>query len=111
MFAHIWSGRAAPNYNYLYVDPATGTDTAGHVLTTTYNDFAHMHFLGAVHTATSLFDAAHLGPWYCVEAHARLNDAGLSNGVEEIWLNDVLEARHANMNWVGRYGAYGINAV
>jgi hypothetical protein len=27
-----------------------------------------------------VFDASHVGSWYCIEARVRLNDAGLSNG-------------------------------
>lgn len=109
MIAHVWSGKASGNY--LSVDPATGTDALGTVLTTTYNDFAHLRFLGVVRSVTPVFDGAHVGAWQCIEAHARLNDAGYANGVEELWINDVLEARKSGLNWVGRFSAYGINAV
>jgi hypothetical protein len=46
-----------------------------------------------------------------VEVHVRLNDAGQTNGVFEYWLDGVLEARKATLNWVGAFAAYGINAV
>ena len=48
------------------------------------------------------------GKWYCVEAHARLNDPGRSNGVFELWIDDRPEVRHSGM---GRFQDYGINAV
>lgn len=112
MIAHVWSGKTGTaNANYLVVDPASGTDASGKVVTTKYNDFANLKWLGSKRSATAVFDAGHVGQWYCIEAHARLNDAGLANGVEELWINDALEARRAGLNFVGSYSAYGINAV
>ena len=111
VFAHVWSGEPGPNQDYLMLDPASGTDAAGVLQTTQYNDFAHMRWLGAVRSATPIFDAAHVGQWRCIEAHTRLNDAGQSNGVFELWIDGALEARETGMNWVGAYGDYGINAV
>jgi hypothetical protein len=58
-----------------------------------------------------LFDSAHVGQWYCIEAHVRLNDAMQANGVFEAWINGTLDARKANLDWVGQYNSYGINAV
>ncbi|MBT8405076.1 MAG: hypothetical protein KJP18_14530, partial [Gemmatimonadetes bacterium] len=51
------------------------------------------------------------GSWYCVEARVRLNDAGQTNGVFQLWIDDVLEAERTGLNWVGAYSAYGLNAV
>src|SRR3989449_7770728 len=93
------------------LDPASGTDAAGNLLTTKYNDFANMRWLGAQSGVTPLFDASHVGQWYCVEAHAQLNDAALSNGVFEFWINGNLEARETGLNWLGSFSAYGINAL
>jgi Big-like domain-containing protein len=110
-FAHVWSGSKASTWNYLVLDPASGTDAAGNVVTTQYNDFANMRWLGAVQSATPIFDAAHVGQWYCVELHARLNDPGVSNGLFELSINGHLEAQASSLNWVGRYTTYGLNAV
>jgi hypothetical protein len=52
-----------------------------------------------------------VGRWYCVEAHAALNDAGLANGVFELWVNGNLEAKGTGLNFVGTFSGYGINAV
>jgi hypothetical protein len=109
MIAHLWSGGAGNNY--LSLDPASGTDAAGTLKTTGYNDFANLRWLGETPGSTPLFDSAHVGQWYCVEAHVKLNGAGLSNGVFEMWLNDVLDARVTGLNWVGSYSAYGINSL
>ena len=103
---HVWSMG-----NSLGIDPASGTDVAGNVITTTYNDFAHLRWLGARSATTALFASANVGQWYCVESRMKLNDAGQSNGVSELWINGVLQAQRTDLNWVGSYNAYGINAV
>src|SRR5207302_844342 len=72
MVAHLWGGDP-PDTNYLQLDPVSGTDPLGHVLSTKYNDFARFHWLGRKRGTMPLGDAAHVGQWYCVEVHARLN--------------------------------------
>jgi hypothetical protein len=109
--AHVWSGHGIPSANYLMLDPASGTDAAGSIVTTHYNDFTHLRWLGSQQSSTPLFDAAHSGRWYCIEAHARLNDIGVANGVFELWIDDRLEARREGLNWVGSYKTYGFNAI
>ncbi|MBP6772483.1 MAG: Ig-like domain-containing protein [Gemmatimonadaceae bacterium] len=112
MIAHVWSGNANSAANELLVlDPASGTDVNGTLITTTYNDFAKLRWLGATSGTTPLYRGAALGQWHCVEAHVQLNDAGQSNGIFEFWVDDVLNARKSTLNWVGSYNAYGINAV
>jgi uncharacterized protein YjdB len=112
MIAHVWSGEApGPDQNYLVIDPASGTDASGNLRTTGYNDWNNMRWLGGLRGPTPLFDASHVGQWYCIEAHVKLNDAGQSNGLFELWINGTLEARRTALNWVGAYNAYGINAI
>ena len=106
-FGHVWSG----DQSYLAIDPASGTDTAGNLKTTQYNDFPNMRWLGLVNSATPILDTAHSGQWNCIEAHMKLNDAGASNGIFELWINERLEAQETGMNWLGSYNAYGINTV
>lgn len=110
MFAHIWAGSGADT-NYLAIDPASGTDTAGNVVTHGYNDFPNMRWLGAVLSRTAVYDPVYIGRWFCIEGHARLNDPGLANGLMEMWVDDQLESQRGGMNWVGRYTTYGINTV
>jgi hypothetical protein len=109
MIAHVWSGGSS--HNYLVVDPTSGTDTQGNLKTTKYNDFDNLRWLGAQAGRTPIFASTHVGKWYCVEARARLNDAGQSNGVLEYWIDGQLEARREGMNWVGSFDAYGINVI
>jgi len=112
MMAHVWSGVLSEGQPYhLGIVPASTTDESGTVLGTEYNDFAHFRWLGTVWSRTPIFDRTHVGKWYCVEAHARLNDPGRSNGVFELWINGGVEARIGGLNWQGAYSEYGINTV
>jgi hypothetical protein len=110
MVGHVWAGNP-PNEAFLVIDPASGTDEAGNLLTTKYNDFEHFRWLGARTGVTPIFDNGHVGNWHCVEARIALNDADQSNGVFELWVNGALEASRYDLNWVGAGTAYGINAI
>lgn len=106
---HVWS--TGTGGQYLGLDPASGTDEAGNVLTTTYNDFPHLRWLGLVRGTKPIFSSPYIGQWHCIEARMRLNNSGRSNGVFELWIDGALDARATGLNWVGNYSAYGINAV
>ena len=110
MGAPVWSGAGA-DAAYLVIDPYSGVDASGSLVATSYNDFPHLRWLGAARSTEPIFDAAHVGRWYCIEAHARLEDPGRSNGVFELWIDDWLEARRADLRWTGRQSDYGINTV
>jgi hypothetical protein len=107
MIAHLWSDG---NY-HLLVDPVRCVDDAGNVKCIGYNDFSHMSWIGNKSGVTPIFDAEHDNAWYCVEAHIKLNDPGQSNGIQEFWIDGDLEARRDNLNFVGTYTDYAINAV
>jgi hypothetical protein len=106
MIAHLWSSG-----NFLLVDPASGVDGNGNVVTTKYNDFDNLHWLGYKRGITPIFAPQNADTWFCIEAHVRLNDPGQSNGVQEFWINGKLEARRTDLNFVGTYTGYGINAI
>ena len=110
MMAHVWSGGKADR-NYLVLDPASGTDRQGNLQTTAYNDFPKFRWLGAVRGSTSLFGGSQTGAWHCVEVRVRLNDAGQANGLFELWIDGTLDGRAANLNWLGSYAGFGLNAV
>jgi chitodextrinase len=105
---HVWSGTDS---DYLVLDPASGTDTSGSLKTTQYNDFDNLRWLGAIQANQPLFDSAHTGAYHCIEAHMKLNDAGQSNGIFELWMDDTLQAQKTGMDWLGSYNTYGINSV
>jgi len=111
MVAPVWSGGSTSTRDYLLIDPATGIKSDSILATTTYNDFPNLTWIGSVQSSTPVFDAAHVGRWHCVEAHVRLNDAGQSNGVFELWIDGTSQASRTNLNWVGSYSAYGINTL
>src|SRR2546427_7453343 len=46
MMAHLWGD--PPATGELLMDPASGTDAAGNLKTTKYNDFANFRWLGAL---------------------------------------------------------------
>jgi hypothetical protein len=106
MIAHLWSSK-----DFLLIDPASGVDANGQVVTTKYNDFTHLRWLGNRPGTTPIFASDHDDTWVCIEVHVRLNDPGLSNGVQEFWINGHLEAQRTDLNFVGSYTTYGINAI
>ena len=107
MIAHLWSDG---DY-HLLIDPASCVDEYGAVECTTYNDFDHLAWLGYQCGITPIFDSVHDDTWFCVEHHVTLNDSGETNGVQEFWINDTLEARRENLNFTGTYTEYAINAI
>ena len=109
MIAHGWTYDS--DDRYLMIDPASGTDASGNLITVGYNDFNHLRWLGGVRSAAPEEDQAHVGQWACYEYHVKLNDAGQSNGVFEFRVNGQISAQKTGMNWVGAYNTYGINAV
>lgn len=108
MIAHVWGDGVG---DALMIDPASGINSSGQLVTTGYNDFAHLTWPGYRRATTPIFSAAHANQWTCVEAHAKLNTAGSANGVFELWINGNLEANRSDLNWVGTWAEYGINAV
>jgi hypothetical protein len=113
MIAHVWSG--GPRDEYLLIDPASGVSADGALVSTRYNDFSNLRWLGYRQGTTPLFREDHVGQWYCIEAHAKLNTPGQSDGVFEYWIDDRLQARKESVNWHGEWnegqGTYMINAV
>jgi hypothetical protein len=107
--AHVWSG--GPGNLHLVLDPARGTSPDGRVVTTRYNDFAKLRWIGSARSVSRLFAGPVGDGWRCVEAHARLNDPGKANGLFELRVDGRLEARRERLDWVGSYAEYGWNAV
>jgi hypothetical protein len=69
MIAHVWSGAG----DSLTLDPASGV-RGDQVVTTKYNDFANLHWLGNSPASNFKFSsAAEAGWWVCVESYAKLN--------------------------------------
>lgn len=106
MIAHVWSSGEA-----LTLDPASGV-RGDRVVTTQYNDFDNLHWLGnKPASAFQLHSAAEAGRWVCVEARARLNTPGQKDGLNQLWIDGRLEAERKGLDWRGTYTGHGINAV
>ncbi len=106
MIAHLWGD----GDEHLLVDPVSCIED-GQVVCQGYNDFANMNWLGNLSGQTAIFSTALSDQWFCVEAHVRLNDPGIANGVQEFWIDGELEARREGLDFVGSWTDYGINAV
>jgi hypothetical protein len=109
MIAHVWSGEK----NSITLDPASGvkgqSDT---IFTTKYNDFDHLRWLGGTPcTAFQISSGDESGYWVLVEASAKLNTPGKSDGSCRLWIDGRLEAERRNLNFRGSYTKHGINAV
>jgi hypothetical protein len=107
MIAHAWAHNLRPHIFLL--DPARGTDEAGNLKTTKWNDFPNLTKGMPTHAKSSLMPTG--GEWVCVEFMVKLNDPGKSNGEMWYWKNDSLEASLTTYNYLGAYNEYGINAV
>jgi len=105
MIAHLWGGG-----DTLSVDPASGV-VNGVVVTTKYNDFDNLHWLGIGYGSTPIFGSQYDGIWVCIEAHVKLNDPGQYNGLQEFWIDGQLDATRGGLNFVDTWTGYGINAV
>jgi len=138
MIAHLWSSGhreegARQTGHYLSLDPASGIDITGgraqtlreggvnypatnrKLLSSKYNDFPNLSWTGGKQIDIPFFDADHVGQWYCIEMRVKLNDPGQSNGIFEVWVDDVLKASLTDKNWIGSCEVgpgkfYGINA-
>jgi hypothetical protein len=109
MVGYLWSG--GTGQSRLLLHGKSGTDAAGKLMTTQYNDVAHFRDLGAVASPTQWFLDRDAGRWLCIEGHIRLNRPGYSDGVFEFWVNGNVEGRKTGLNWVGSYTTYGMNAL
>lgn len=109
MILHVWSGKE----NTLTLDPASGVEgQSSKIITTKYNDFDKLNWLGnSPSSEFQISSTEESGYWILVEAHARLNTPGKSDGLARLWIDGRLEAERVNMNFRGSYVGHGINAV
>lgn len=109
MIAHVWSGDG----NSLTLDPASGVKgQSDSIMTTGYNDFSNLRWLGNKPCSSfQISSTSESGWWVLVEAGARLNTPGKSDGFFKLWIDGRLEAERTNLNFRGSYISHGINAV
>jgi hypothetical protein len=92
------------------IDPASGV-SGSTVVTTKYNDFANLRWLGLVPAQTRIYAPENQNKWFCLETRMKLNTPGASDGLFTLWINGTAEAQATGLNWRGSYTQYGINAV
>jgi hypothetical protein len=107
MAANGWAANHRPEV--FVIKGNRGTDEAGNLQTTKWNDFPNLISGESIPGISAMMPTN--GEWVCVEFMAKLNDAGQSNGEMWYWKNDVLQANFTNFNYLGAYNEYGINAV
>jgi len=105
MIAHIWSSSGQPEV--LLMDPTSGVNNSSQLVTTKWNDFANLIWLGAREGSSPLIK----GTWQCVEIHVKLNTPGQADGVMEFWVDDVPQAQRNDLAWVKNWSDYGINSI
>jgi len=106
MIAHVWSSGEG-----LTLDPASGVK-GGAVVTTKYNDFGLLKWLGNRPPSPFKISATEeSGRWVMVESRAKLNALGQSDGINQLWIDGLLQCERRNLNWRGTYDEKGINAV
>jgi hypothetical protein len=104
---HVWSGAGST----LTLDPASGV-RGGEVVTTTYNDFPKLKWLGNSPSGKFPIHATEeSGRWVLVEARLKLNTPGKKDGLASLWVDGVLDAERTGLDFRGTYDAHTINAV
>jgi len=107
MISHVWGDKGET----LTLDPASGV-RQDKVVTTKYNDFGNLRWLGNRPPASfKISSTQESGWWVCVEAYAKLNTPGQKDGENRLWIDGRLEAERRNLDWRGNYTGHGINAV
>jgi hypothetical protein len=94
----------------LGLDPASGV-VGSTVVTTGWNDFPRLHWLGKANGRTQVYAPGNRGRWQCIEVHMQLNRPGRADGTFEFWVDGVPQAKKDNLDWRGDYTAYGINTI
>ena len=105
---HLWEDSATSLG--MGLDPASGV-VGSTVVTTGYNDFAHLTWLGKQNGAFQVYAPANVNKWTCIEVHMKLNTPGSSDGLLAFSVNGQQQAQATNLNFRGSYTAYGINAI
>ena len=103
---HIW----AEETNQLKLDPVTGVDANGVLLTTGYNDFANFTWMGAVNGTVAV-----LGPTAAtrknIKIRMKLDTPGQSDGIIQQYVDDVLDGEGTGLAFTKTWTNYGINAL
>ena len=106
--SHVWSSGLP-----LTLDPATGVQS-NRVVTTKYNDFDHLKWLGNQPVGRFPIHATEeSGRWICVESRIQLNQPGQKDGYAALWVDGRLDTERRGLDFRGNYTGRGasVNAV
>lgn len=110
MIAHVWQG----NTLNLAIDPASGIASglsSTNVITQRYNDFDTLRWLGNIQGSKEVYANENKTIWKCLETKVKLNSPGNADGEFKIWIDGQLDAEKNNLNFIGSYTKYGLNAI
>ena len=113
-------GQSKPNtYAPYYMTIALLGSSHGADAGTFYGELTRADGLGAPSNTGSLWQMyaqnqgtpakATLGQWHHIRFRTKLNTVGQSDGIFQLWINDVLKAEYSNVNYRSSYTAHGWN--
>lgn len=106
MISHVWG--SGPHLTLDPVRAAEGTEAT----TTRYNDWDGLKWLGnAPASQFPIHATEEAGRWVCVEARARLNTPGKSDGYNALWIDGIRQCERKDLDFRSRYMKHGINAI
>lgn len=106
MISHVWG--SGPN---LTLDPVRAA-SGDRATTSRYNDWSGLKWLGnSPGSQFKIHSTEESGRWVCVEAEARLNTPGKSDGYNCLWIDGIKQCERKNLDFRSSYTKYGINAV
>jgi len=103
MISHVWGG--------LSLDPVRAAEGT-RCITTKYNDFDNLKWLQNSPSSQFKISATEeSGRWVSVEAKARLNTPGRSDGYNCLWIDGIKQCERTNLDFRSRYTDKGINCI
>ncbi len=106
MISHVWG--SGPNLTLDPVRAARGDKAT----TSRYNDWGGLTWLGnSPGSQFKIHATEESGRWVCVEALAKLNTPGKSDGYNCLWIDGIRQCERRNLDFRSQYTKYGVNAV
>ena len=112
MISHVWGGGRGGSLSLDPVRGAAGTEC----ITTKYNDFDNLVAKGKwlQNSPASQFKISateESGRWVAVEAQAKLNTPGQSDGYNCLWIDGIKQCERTSLDFRASYTAKGINCL
>ena len=106
MISHVWGGGDS-----LTLDPVRAARGTG-CTTSKYNDWGGLKWIcNSPGSQFKIHATSEAGRWVCVEAQAKLNTPGKSDGYNCLWIDGIKQTERKNIDFRSSYTKYGINCV